>query len=290
MNSPVRNRQSRKYETNDKSSKTSDSEGEAQTKTTEDDLDIDTSSKSKISSSATADRQRQLKQSSKHLHRDSSIQLESERDRDRDGRRKNRLVSPSSVNSSPVTNRIGSGSSLNAKLSPSDLSHFLNDSTGGRSYHSSQLINKENETIISPGQFYSVGGESQSASMIENRDRVDRNGHYSGHHHHYHNRHASQMDHYRSGSSSAHLALSNSRRFDIDQMGMSGSGSGLSTSMHDIIDSKSSKSSHRHMASLYPDGLSGSASSKLNSRSDSRQRHYDLSQHHLHEEYRKRLL
>lgn len=198
MNSPARNRQSRKYETNDKTSKTSDSEGETQMKT-EDDLDLDTGSKNKVSTSTTVDRQR-LKQPSKHLHRDSSIQLESERERDRDGRsRKNRLVSPSSVNSSPVTNRIGSGSSLNAKLSPSDLSHFLNDSTGSRSYHSSQLINKENETILSTGQFYSVGGESQSASMIENRDRIDRNGHYSGHHHHYHNRHASQMDHYRSG-------------------------------------------------------------------------------------------
>lgn len=123
---------------------------------------------------------------------------DTERERDRDSRiRKSRLVSPTSASSSPIPqNRLGTntGAGLNTKLSPSEMSHFLADSSN-RSYHSSQLINKENDTTASPSQFY--GGETQGGSMIDSgRDRIDRNGYGN---HHFHNRHAAQIDHYRGG-------------------------------------------------------------------------------------------
>ena len=76
------------------------------------------------------------------------------------------------------------------------------------------------------------------------------------------------------------------RRFGIDSV--SGAGTNLSNSMHDLIDPKSGKSTHRHLpaSNIYAD--MGGSSSKLNSRLDSRQRHYELSQQHVHEDYRQR--
>jgi hypothetical protein len=138
--------------------------------------------------------------SSYMAHQDSSEQ----RDRDREQRmRKSRLASPTSTSSSPVPQgRL-------KQMSPSEMSGFLGGASeqSNRPYLTSQLINKENTSnnvsTSSPSHFYAAGESQSSASMIESsRDRqADRNNGYNNanSHTHYHNRHASQIDHYRSG-------------------------------------------------------------------------------------------
>jgi len=134
--------------------------------------------------------------SSYMAHQDSSEQ------RDREQRiRKSRLASPTSTSSSPVPQgRL-------KQMSPSEMLGFLGGANepSNRPYLTSQLINKENTSNVStssPSHFYAASESQSSASMIESsRDRQDRNNGYNNanSHTHYHNRHASQIDHHRSG-------------------------------------------------------------------------------------------